>query len=116
MTLFALAAKLLELGKNRFDIELFARVFRLGWLGLFLRRRGHRGGQQRGAGLLNRSWFFFCRLCTSRSRSICEQSPSVTGSSGVRLAEFQCVRSRIAWIVDLVVPTSRMIWLSLSSG
>ena len=33
-----------------------------------------------------------------------------------QIAEFQCVRSRIEAIVDLVVPTSRMIALSLSSG
>ena len=60
--------------------------------------------------------FSLAARCTSRSRSICEHSPSVTGSSGVRLAEFQWVRSRIASMVDLVVPTSRMIWLSFSSG
>jgi hypothetical protein len=29
---------------------------------------------------------------------------------------FQCVRSRIVWIVGLVVPTSLAIWLSVSSG
>jgi hypothetical protein len=28
------------------------------------------------------------------------------------LAEFQCVRSRICWIVDLVVPTRREICAS----
>src|SRR6185437_2213497 len=33
--------------------------------------------------------FSLAARCTSRSRSIWEQSPSVTGSSGVRLAEFQ---------------------------
>src|SRR5665213_1242481 len=50
---------------------------------------------------------------TSRSRSICEARPSVTGSIGARLTAFQWLRSRIAEMVDLVVPTSRMIWLSL---
>src|SRR4029453_3377932 len=60
--------------------------------------------------------FSLLARCTSKSRSICEARPSVTGSMGVRLAEFQCVRSRIEAIVDLVVPTSRMIALSLSSG
>ena len=29
---------------------------------------------------------------------------------------FQWLRSRIDWIVGLVVPTSRMIWESRSSG
>src|SRR6476469_8621908 len=53
---------------------------------------------------------------TSRSRSICEARPSVTGSIGARFAEFQWVRSRIEAIVDLVVPTRRMMALSLSSG
>src|ERR1700730_3566456 len=62
------------------------------------------------------SGFSLAARWTSRSRSIWEQSPSVTGSSGLRFVAFQWVRSRIAWIVDLVVPTSRMIWLSLSSG
>ncbi len=60
--------------------------------------------------------FSLAAFCTSMSRSICEHSPSVTGSSGVRLVEFQCVRSRIAEMVDLVVPTSRMMALSFSSG
>ena len=32
------------------------------------------------------------------------------------LFEFQCVVSRIAWIVCLVVPSSLEIWLSASSG
>src|SRR4029078_8867289 len=48
--------------------------------------------------------FSLLARCTSRSRSICEARPSVTGSIGARLAEFQCVRSRIDAIVDLVVP------------
>src|SRR6202521_651504 len=55
--------------------------------------------------------FSFAARWTSRSRSICEHSPSVTGSMGVRLGAFQWVRSRIAWIVDLVVPTRRITWL-----
>ena len=53
---------------------------------------------------------------TSASRSVCEHSPSVTGSWATRLGEFQCVRSRIWAMVGFVVPTSRMSWLSLSSG
>ena len=53
---------------------------------------------------------------TSKSRSICEQSPSVTGSIGVSAAEFQCVRSRTASNVVFVVPARRIICASLSSG
>ena len=53
---------------------------------------------------------------TSMSRSICEARPSVTGSIGCRLAEFQCLRSRICSIVDLVVPTRREICASFSSA
>ena len=60
--------------------------------------------------------FSLAARCTSRSRSICEHRPSVTGSIGCRFDAFQWVRSRIAWIVDLVVPTSRMIWLSFNSA
>src|SRR5918998_1540209 len=41
--------------------------------------------------------------CTSKSRSIWEQRPSVTGSMGDRLVEFQWVRSRTCWIVVLAV-------------
>src|SRR5690606_41660167 len=48
--------------------------------------------------------------------SIWLHRPSVTGSMAVRLAVFQCVPSRTDSIVDLVVPTSRMIWASFSSG
>ena len=44
------------------------------------------------------------------------QRPSVTGSVGCSVAEFQCVRSRIAWMVGLVVPTRRMICASFSSA
>ena len=40
----------------------------------------------------------------------------VTGSSGDSAAEFQCVRSRIACSVVLVVPTRRIICASFSSG
>ena len=54
--------------------------------------------------------------CTSKSRSICEHRPSVTGSIGTRFCEFQCLRSRICSMVDLVVPTRREICASLSSG
>ncbi len=43
-------------------------------------------------------------------------SASVTGSIGVSVEEFQCVRSRIACSVVLVVPTRRMICASFSSG
>jgi putative ABC transport system substrate-binding protein len=41
----AAAAELLELGEHCLDIELFAGLFRLGGLGLFLRRRRHCGRQ-----------------------------------------------------------------------
>ncbi len=53
---------------------------------------------------------------TSASSSTWVHRPSVTGSCGVRFGEFQCVRSRMAWMVGLVVPTRRMIWLSRISG
>jgi len=48
-------------------------------------------------------------FCTAKSRSICEQRPRDTGSTGLILGVFQWVRSRMAAIVVLVVPTSFMI-------
>ena len=59
---------------------------------------------------------FFTALATAASSSPCLESPSATGSTGVTLAMFQWLRSRIDWIVGLVVPTSLAIWPSESSG
>ena len=55
-------------------------------------------------------------FATAASSSPCLQSPSATGSTGVTLAMFQWLRSRIDWIVGLVVPTSLAICPSDSSG
>src|SRR5665213_3089907 len=107
--LLGLAAELLELGEYGGNIEVAAAGLVFG----FGSGRGDfrflaRGGFRAGFSLLAR--------LTSKSRSVCLASPSVTGSIGASAAAFQWVRSRIAAIVDLVVPTSRMIALSLSSG
>jgi hypothetical protein len=58
----------------------------------------------------------FTALATAASSSPCLQRPSATGSTGVTLAIFQWVRSRIDSIVGLVVPTSLPICPSVSSG
>ena len=60
--------------------------------------------------------FLAAAFCTAASSSDCLQSPSATGSIGWMLAMFQWVRSRIDWMVGLVVPISLPIWASLSSG
>ena len=60
--------------------------------------------------------FLLAAFWTAVSSSVCLQRPSATGSIGCMLAMFQCVRSRIDWIVGLVVPTSFEIWPSVSSG
>ena len=53
---------------------------------------------------------------TARSSSSCEHRPSVTGSTALMLVAFQCERSRIFWIVALVVPISLMMSASANSG
>jgi hypothetical protein len=75
-----------------------------------------RPGARCPAGLRSPAPRFLAARSTSRSRSIWVQRPRVTGSIGVRLAAFQWVRPRICSMVDLVVPTRREIWASLSSG
>ena len=84
-TLLALAAELLELGEHRIDVELVAGLLRL--LG-----SGSRGavvvtaaGSSVAPCASSRTGFSLAARCTSKSRSICVQSPSVTGSSGCRL-------------------------------
>ena len=110
------AAELLELGEHRIDVELVARLL----LGSASGSRGRIVVSEAGSSVAPcaaaSTGFSLAARCTSRSRSICEHRPSVTGSIGCRFCAFQWVRSRIAWMVDLVVPTSRMIWASLSSG
>ena len=111
-----LAAELLELGEHRVDVEV---VLLLGGGGRFLfdRRRcgGHGGGQQRHAAFLR------CRLLLGGALHLEVEVDLRAQAERHRVerseaAAFQWVRSRIPWMVDLVVPTSRMIWLSLSSG
>ena len=60
--------------------------------------------------------FFSLAFWIAESSSDWRQRPSATGSTGSMLPMFQCVRSRIAWIVGLVVPTSLEIWPSDNSG
>ena len=50
--------------------------------------------------------FFSAAALTTASSSSWVTRPSVTGSTGLMLAEFQCVRSRIWSMVALVVPSS----------
>ena len=59
---------------------------------------------------------FLAAFATAASSSDWRHSPSATGSIGCMFWMFQWVRSRIDWIVGLVVPTSFEIWPSDSSG
>ena len=74
-----------------------------------------------GAGASAAAGFCFalalrCAFSRAKRRSSCLQRPSSTGLRGFRLGEFQCERSRTALMVGLVVPMSRPIWASDSSG
>ncbi len=84
---------------------------------LGLGRRRDLGGQERGAGFGGQGGRAVGRRALDLEVEVdLVVRPRVTGSIGWSEPEFQWVRSRICWIVDLVVPTRRMICESFSSG
>src|SRR6185437_2670759 len=60
--------------------------------------------------------FFSAAFLTTASSSSWVERPSVTGSTGLMLAEFQWVRLRTWSMVALVVPRMRASWASVTSG
>ena len=64
----------------------------------------------------SRHRFDWRAFSTASTSSVRVHRSSSTGSRGAMFGEFQCSRFRILSIVPLVVPTSRPIWKSLSSG
>ena len=84
-------------------------------LGRLRRRGGDRGGQQRHAGVGRRRLLLRGALHLEVEIDLRAQAERHR-IERLRLAAFQWVRSRMPAMVDLVVPTSRMICASLSSG
>ena len=113
--LLVLAAELLELGEHRLDVEIVGFLLGRG-LRLFLRRGGHGSRQQRRALRLDRRRLLLGGALHFEVEIDLRAQAERHRIERRRFGAFQWVRSRIAWMVDLVVPTSRMIWLSFSSG